>query len=547
MKDKITPESVWKEYDRGKSYNNGIDLYNKVEKNEDFYIGDQWKGINAPDLEHPTLNFLRRVVSYFISQIVTDDVAVQFAPSVSSEEAELACRVFKTEFDRVLEVTKAKTKSRDMLRNSAVDGDGCFYFYFDADKGKYGDPEIEVVDNTKTLFGNPFVKDAQNQPYILVVQRKPISAVKAEAEANGVSKDNIESIVSDSADYYNETDTESSDNLCTVIVRFWKEPSGDGKSTIHFMKCTEHAVIKEDTDTGYRLYPVAWMPWETVKSSYHGQSPLTGLIPNQIFVNKLWAMAMEYCKRMAFPKLIVDKTKIAKWDNAVGQTIDVVGDPNNAVASSFKPADMSQQVLALVDKTISYTRDFMGASDAALGNIRPENTSAIIAVQKASSAPLELQRMSFYQFWEDCANIILEMMRVDFGIRTVSVDTVDENGIEGRETVEFNFEAPDYDGMALNVDVGASSYWSELMQIQTADSLLMNGVLTDAVTYLETIPDHYIRNKNKIIEKLREQQALQAQMAQQVVAQNPREITADDGQQMYQTKQNTVENMMGGA
>jgi hypothetical protein len=85
------------------------------------------------------------------------------------------------------------------------------------------------------------------------------------------------------------------------------------------------------------------------------------------------------------------------------------------------------------------------------------------------------------------------------------------------------------------------------MQIQTADSLLMNGVLTDAVTYLETIPDHYIRNKQKIIEKLREQQALQAKMAQQVVAQNPREVTSDNGEQMYQTKQRTVENMMGGA
>jgi len=188
----------------------------------------------------------------------------------------------------------------------------------------------------------------------------------------------------------------------------------------------------------------------------------------------------------------------------------------------------------------------MGASDAALGNVRAENTSAIIAVQKASSAPLELQRMSFYQFWEDCANIILEMMRVDFGIRTVTVDTVDENGIEGRQVVDFDFEAPDYDGMALNVDVGASSYWSELMQIQTADSLLVNGVFHDAVTYLESIPDHYIRNKQKIIEKLRQEQQLQAQMVAQQMGQNPQNVTSNNPEEMYQTKQNTVDSMMGG-
>jgi len=55
----------------------------------------------------------------------------------------------------------------------------------------------------------------------------------------------------------------------------------------------------------------------------------------------------------------------------------------------------------MVDRTINYSRDMMGASDAALGNVKPENTSAILAVQKASSAPLELQRLAFYQFVED--------------------------------------------------------------------------------------------------------------------------------------------------
>ena len=78
---------------------------------------------------------------------------------------------------------------------------------------------------------------------------------------------------------------------------------------------------------------------------------------------------------------------------------------------------MSNQVIGLIEKIIDYTRDTMGASDAALGNVRPDNTSAIIAVQKASESPLTLQRMDFYQFVEDYIRIMMDMMRVDYGAR----------------------------------------------------------------------------------------------------------------------------------
>jgi len=52
--------------------------------------------------------------------------------------------------------------------------------------------------------------------------------------------------------------------------------------------------------------------------------------------------------------------------------------------------------------------------------------------------------------------------------------------------------------------VGASTYWSELMQVQTLDNMFAKGIITDAVTYLEQIPDRYIHGKAKLIEKLKE-------------------------------------------
>ena len=119
----------------------------------------------------------------------------------------------------------------------------------------------------------------------------------------------------------------------------------------------------------------------------------------------------------------------------------------------MEPVSYTHLVLQMIDNVISYTRDTMGASDAALGNVRPDNTSAIIATQKASAMPLELQRMGFYQFVEDYVRIFLDIMRTDYGLRQVAVS--DENGQQ--QQLMFDFSALDRLHLKLNIDIGAST------------------------------------------------------------------------------------------
>ena len=67
----------------------------------------------------------------------------------------------------------------------------------------------------------------------------------------------------------------------------------------------------------------------------------------------------------------------------------------------------------------------------------------------------------------------------------------------------------------LNVEIGQSSYWSEATQVQTLDGLWDKGVITDAVAYLEGIPDKYLPNKKELIDsikKVQDQTQLKAQM-----------------------------------
>ena len=115
MNTDLTPQGVFSEYERGESYNRRIELYENVLKNEYFYIGEQGKGVYAPDLEKPVLNFIKRTVSYLISMIVSDDVGVSVSLFYRVFVALFLADNLGGEVESVIEHTKAKTLARDML------------------------------------------------------------------------------------------------------------------------------------------------------------------------------------------------------------------------------------------------------------------------------------------------------------------------------------------------------------------------------------------------------------------------------------------------
>lgn len=512
---KLTPDEIWKENQKGVSYNTSIDLYDNTKKSENMYIGNQWEGVIAPDLEKPVINFLHRVVSYFLSMIISDDVGVDISSFNATPERAMQDKIISAQVVEIVESTKMKTKNRECLRNAAVDGDTCLFARFEPSirTGKelpmmdesgnrmpiepQGDIVIDVLDNTNVIFGNPYVWDVQEQPYIIINKRTKLSDVKEQAQADGV--EGWDTITSDSDTNYYGEDKGSDNDLVTVLIKLWRDRT---TGTIHSIKSTKNVILQEEKDLGYFLYPLAWMSWEKVKNSYHGQPAITqGVIFNQIFVNTMWGLFGIHVKKMAFPKTIINGDLIPNWTNKVGEVIKVSGNPNDAIATGFRSPDFSAQALNLVEQTINYTKEFMGASDASLGDVNPENTSAIIALQKSSSAPLELQKLANYQFLEDIIRILVDIMCQDYGIRQVAFDDDEGNSI----VTTIDFTQLDYNAMKINVEVGTASYWSEIGQIQTADNLFSKGIITDAITYLESLPDNTIRNKQKIIKQIKKQ------------------------------------------
>ena len=503
------PEEIFQEYQKGVDYKSRIGLYETVQQNENFYLGKQWEGVNAPDLDKPVFNVLGRVLSYFLSTIVSDDVAAQVSlfDGKPDEGEQIALDVVSQQFDQIMEQDSTKAKNRLIVRNAAVDGDGYLYTWFDPSEKTgqeaQGRIKTEIIENTNLYFGNTQRADIQSQPWVVVASRLLLDTARRLAP----NEQTAAAIVPDGDDRPERE--EEDEERVTVLTKFWKVQS-DGEARVYCTRCTKTAVLKAPFDTGLTLYPLAGMSWQSVKDSCHGRAAISGLIPNQIFINKLMAMCMEHAKRMAFPKIVYSRAAFPNgWDNRVGVAVAANRNLTDAVTAKTASVDMPAQVMTLIDKVITYTKDLMGASDAALGNVKPDNTSAIIAVQKASSVPLELQRMAFYQFVEDTVRIFLDMMRADYGTRKVVY--LDSEG--EKQELEFDFSILGEMCLQLNVDVGASTYWSELMQVQTIDNLFERGIITDPVTYLESIPDGYIKNKAGLIASVKKEREAALAMA----------------------------------
>ena len=306
-----------------------------------------------------------------------------------------------------------------------------------------------------------------------------------------------------------------------------RRPSKRIVTTVHVTKATRSAVIFEDVDTGLSLYPIAWGNWEKQKNQYHGRALVTGLIPNQIFINSMFATAMRHMQLMAFPKSVYNADLISKWDNEIGQAIAVHGlQPGQGipqVASYLRPADMSNQIFTLIDKVMAYTKECLGATDVQMGNVKPDNTSAIMVMQTQSEVPLENIRANLYEWVEDVGQILLDMMGTYYGKRPVVVEHEFEEIVEDstgapvidpmtgqmktqkfvRKAVEeFDFSQFKNLWFNLRVDVGATTYFSEIAMTQTLDNLRKDGTL-DLIQYLERIPDKLIPKKQQLIDELR--------------------------------------------
>ena len=542
---------AWALYEEGRNYHNRLtpSQYRLVETNTEFFAGNQW--LHLPDtpamrgLPKPTFNILKRVASLFIASLTSSGVTVRVEPLAyydgggSADPDRDAARFANAELENLLEKFKFEYRLRDALFDGAQTGDYCAHFWYDPDAipygGAFGDRRgeirMELVDGVNVIFGNPGDREVEHQPYILLVGRDTVEHLRQEAARwRGAEEADIQPDAEEafpSVGGRTEMGGEDAEKALYVLLYTKQRREGpDGVPTVRVTKATRTAVIYEDIDTGLSVYPVAWGNWEKQKHQYHGRALVTGIIPNQIFINTMFAAAMRHLQLMAFPKTIYNADLISSWTNEVGQAIGVHGlQPGQSASQAavhLQAAEMSGQIFALIDKAMAYTKECLGATDAQMGNVRPENTSALMVLQTNAEVPLENIRSGLHEWVEDIGTILLDFMGTYYGRRPVVLDRefeeIDQRDgvpeldpetgrLRTRKTVrkiltEYDFSVFKNLWLNLRVDVGASAYFSEIAMTQTLDNLRRDGTL-DVIQYLERIPDKLIPRREELIRELK--------------------------------------------
>lgn len=536
-----------------------------------------------------------------------------------------ACSFAQAEINNLFEKLRLEYRAREALLDGATTGDFCAHLYFDPTAQPYGgrangvpmgEIKMELIDGINVMFGNPNSRDVQSQPYILLIGRDTVDNLQAEYKEHN-PKDAKERCIQADSDYQFQTGiggkTELYNSphnakatygyLYTKVTKkvpmvdrdgnpvmeivtdadggivFEKDKDGkpildatgqpvpkkkqrdEWKTSVHVTKATRDAVIYEDVDTGLRLYPIAWGNWEKQKNQYHGRALITGIVPNQIFINSMFAMIMRYSQLLAFPKRIYNADLIAQFNNEIGADIGVrnipPGMPISQVVTQLQGSDISGMLLNVIDRAMDYTKECLGSTDAQLGTSSLDNTSALVLMNTNSQTPLENIRANLNEWFEDIVRVMLDLMGTYYGERpivrerTFNEVAFDESTGEpvldqysgmikttstNRKVMEwFDFDAFKYLDFCISIKAGAGTVYNEATMLQTLDNLRREGVI-ELIDYLERVPDTVVPMRQALIRKL---QAMQATQESGVPAGQalPMDGGAQAGDQMHQVLQ----------
>ncbi len=501
---------AWEQYEAGVEYKRRIGLYARVRENERFYRGEQWTGVNSKDLPKPVFNVIKRVVNYMISSVTAQPVSIRYSDEglYCSEENE-----YKRQLRSGIELlnknaayrydkSKMESMTRTALLDAAISGNGVFYTYWDSGcrSGQPFEGDIKTVlcDSVDLFVSNVTSDDIQSQDYVMLCGRDSVEHLREEARKSGVSELDIAKITADKPEgrgagelFDIEAKTEAN---CTYLMKFFRNDDG----YVVWQKSTAQTVIAECV-TELRRYPIAVFAWERVKGSFIGNAPISSLTENQKYINKAYAMVMKHMTDTAFSKVIYDKTLIPEWSNEVGEAIGVRGSADvRSAAAVIGTGDMQSGFLEVISMTMSHTKELMGATDAALGEVDPQNTSAIIALQEASEIPLETLRRNLYAALEDVALNWSEMLLCYYPSQRLLPYTEEGEEKSGRLP---DVKAFKNSLIEAKIDIGTGTRYSQVVSVNTLDKLLSGGYIT-AEQYIKRLPEGVIPRSDELIEQI---------------------------------------------
>ena len=498
---------TWTQYEAGRTYKRRIGLYETVNRNEQYYRGEQWEGgAGEKFLPHPVFNIVRRVTDYLIGAVAGGKLSLTYTddgllPQATPELAE-ALRGCVSLFNRHMayrwENCRMDRLVYRLLLDAAISGDGVLYCTWERGEGGFGGDVRTVRWDTCELYAADMNRpDIQSQEYIILAGRERVRSLRREALEAGISSETVARIRSDAAmnaDAVGRSYPELEDEeqaKATVLLKFWKE-----NGEVWLEKSTAEVVIRR-VRTGLRLYPVAHFNWMPTHGSFHGTSPVSGMIANQRFINRAYAMVMKHMTDTAFSKVIYDKSRIPEWTNEVGEAIAAVGGDLGGAVQVVGVGEMQGGYMALIENAIAMTKEMAGATDTVLGSAQANNTSAILALQEASRTALQQVSAAFAQCLEDVADIWADMLCAGYeGVRSLPYT---EGGVRVLGKIDFALLRAAM--LHARVEVGNLTQYSASGTQNALDRLLEGGHIT-LKQYLEQLPAGILPMRGRLLSEL---------------------------------------------
>lgn len=534
-----SPEQIFSQYKKARAFKSAMGdrgLYEQVKINERFFAGDQWYGAKCGN-ERPLVrhNLIKRIGDYKMSVLVSSEAQVVYSAegipntlkagkkiaelksrlalgeNITADTAEEEIALVISALNDYRRVSAERLKFSEVcasaLKNAYISGTGIIYTYWDADvsTGLYadagrntaikGDIACEVLDVENVYFGEPKTDDIQRQPYIIIASQYTLEEARRMALKYGASALSLENIKPDNASGYSDK--------VTVLTKLYKQWNEDGRDyKIYAKMVSEDAVIRDKWDIGIRLYPLSIFSWEKRKGSIYGDSEITYLIPNQIAVNRMITSGVWSAMSTGMPTLVVNGDIVdGEITNDPGQIIKVYGSAEDTgrALQYVSPPDYSGNFASIIEPLIENTLSQSGANSAALGDVDPQNTSAILTLRNAAMLPLKILQNRYYHFLEEISRIWAEFWITQYGRRRLKIE--DENGVW-----YMDFDGEKYKDIILSskVDVTAADTFDTELSIKVLDNLLSRGAITVS-QYLKRLPRGIIPETEELIRALKEE------------------------------------------
>lgn len=408
---------IWKKYEKAQELSDVLGRFGKIQKCQNFYEGKQWEGAETGGEVLPTENIITPICKYKIAEICQANVMVTFLPvsNSASDRTQIICNRLNDLTAKYWEKNKMESKLWKLVRKACIAGSSFLHFWGD----QLND---EMINSTNIFFADEQNTNLQEQDWIIIKGRKPLSYIKKIAKASNLSKEELEKIKSDNQiekelgdDSRQEMDGEEK---CTVLLYYERDPE---TGIINFARSTQNVIfeplkaISGGNNGALSLYPIVEMIWEEKEGSLRGIGEVERLLNNQIAINKTVATRYVTTKMNAYGKPVATNNLINPDDIDKAGAVLLANDSAKSVHDVFtfvQPCPTSPEAKAMTDELRDVTRELSGGSDAALGNINPERASgyAISAAVSQASIPLSDQKASFKQACEDIGSVYKELL-----------------------------------------------------------------------------------------------------------------------------------------